>query len=317
MMDRPTPSSADVTDPALWGETVSLREFVDDTPELTPTVVAIEPVMGCNSACVMCPVHTLKRDRGVMSMDLFERIADKVAEIKPSPLVVLNFLGEPLLDKQLEKRIRALKERGVETIGFNSNFSLMTPSRARSILETGLSYVEVSFESLRKEVYEKIRVGLVFETVLENILSFFKIRDELGLGTVIRPMFIEQEATRDEMDHYIAYFSRLIDRSKGDEIRIYQRHNFGGHCSSEFERRRPSCGLIWNSLIILNDGEVSLCCGDSDNLHKMGNVLDESIMSVFNNKKFRFARKLHREGKRDQMSLCSICNIPDVDSRSA
>jgi len=304
------------TEEQLWGGPGPDALPPTALPEtaIIPPIVAIEPLMGCNASCVMCPVHAVSRPRGSMKMDVYAEIVNQICALPQQPTVVLNVLGEPLMDKQLERRIGLLKDRGIASVGFNSNFSLMTPERARSILSSGIDFIEMSIESLQADVYERIRVGLSLKEVLANMLDFIRIRDEMGARTVVRPLFIEQPDNQEERDAFIAFFKQHINHALGDQVRIIRRHNYGGYCESETPPQATSCGLIWNIMIIFNDGKVGLCCGDMDNTYSIGNVLEEGIIGAFNNHRFRYARMLHARGERTRMPLCAACNIPDVDN---
>ena len=52
--------------------------------------------------------------------------------------VHLHNLGEPLLDRQLEDKIRYAKERKIKKVRIFTNGSLLTASRSRSLIQAGL-----------------------------------------------------------------------------------------------------------------------------------------------------------------------------------
>lgn len=283
-----------------------------------PAWVAIEPLMGCNASCYMCPVHSLTRVKGAMKMDLLETIAAQIDALPRHPNVVLHFLGEPLMDKRLEDRIRILKQTSAASVSFSTNSQLLTEARARSILESGVDYVELPIESFDKTTYENIRRDLHFETVKENIERFIRLRDEMDKPTRVIPLFISQDTNAHERDAWLDHFGGLIDRSRGDQIRLYSLHNFAGWTEAETPASSTKCAQLWDMFVILNNGDVPLCCGDPDNTYRMGNVIrDGGIVGVYNGQKFREARELHAAGKRAEMRLCDVCNIPECKSEFA
>jgi MoaA/NifB/PqqE/SkfB family radical SAM enzyme len=60
-----------------------------------PFLVDIELTNHCNLACIMCPRHAMKRDKGFMSDEIFRKIIDECAKYK-TPIRFIRF-GEPFL----------------------------------------------------------------------------------------------------------------------------------------------------------------------------------------------------------------------------
>ena len=108
-----------------------------------PKQISIENTSVCNARCVMCPVHEWKRDYKVMPADIWQKI---LADLKPFAdwveRVSLPIIGEPLIDKRLEAKIRDLKGIGIKHVDLTCNASLMTEKRARSLLEAGLDAID-------------------------------------------------------------------------------------------------------------------------------------------------------------------------------
>ena len=66
-------------------------------------------------------------------------------------------------------------------------------------------------------------------------------------------------------------------------------------------------------MIIDFDGEVTLCCGENpvEKKIKLGNVLFEDPIVIFNNEIFKHYREMNMRGSRGGLDLCKECNIPD------
>lgn len=275
-----------------------------------PQIFHIETVMGCNAKCIMCRITDTERTAKIMSDDLFEKIAVEIASFETSPEVSLQLLGEPLIDKKLERRIWTLKELGVHHVGFATNGQLMTAARARSILEIEPHYVRFSLEAHTKETFEKIRIGLDFDIVTANVINFFKTRDALQAKTSVRLLFIKHEDNIRELDAYLAFWQKYLKSE--DSIEVIDRHNFGNGDFSAVKTSDKPCYIPNETMVIFADGEVSLCCGDADGEFKMGTVNEDSLIDVFNNQRFHRMRAIHEMGGRDMMKLCATCNIPEA-----
>src|SRR6266849_1911276 len=69
----------------------------DESRKFSVKRVDIEISSHCNARCQYCPVSTDPKPKRVMSMELFEHIAQQIAPYRPE-WVSLNSFSEPLLD---------------------------------------------------------------------------------------------------------------------------------------------------------------------------------------------------------------------------
>ena len=88
--------------------------------------------------------------------------------------------GEPLIDKKLSKRINKFKENGIDNTSIATNVSLLNEKKSYDLLNAGLGIIILSIDSLKKDIFEKIRVRLNFDEVIENAIKFFEIRDKIN-----------------------------------------------------------------------------------------------------------------------------------------
>src|SRR5437764_5439135 len=95
------------------------------TMTLLPTLprsIYIEPTSRCNELCQQCPLTLLSReDDRDLSFDNFRYIVDQFPALDR---VVLHGLDEPLVIKDLPKRIRCLKELGSSYLLKSSCFAI-------------------------------------------------------------------------------------------------------------------------------------------------------------------------------------------------
>jgi len=177
----------------------------------------------CNAECIMCPRdnHKLGREHGIMSFENFKRSLDEVIQLGCKQVVLTGF-GEPLVDKQLEKKVEYVKSRGLSTY-IISNGSLLTKKRATNLIQAGLDELRISFYGMRKETYETVMVGLKFDVTMKNLLGFLELRDELGFK---RPRlelnWLELPENAGDTDAFQEYWE-----PRADAIEIWKPHNFG------------------------------------------------------------------------------------------
>ncbi len=139
--------------------------------------IYVEPTTRCNERCRQCPRTWLPRDDDRdLSYDDFRRIVDQFPALER---VVLHGLGEPLLNEDLPRMIRHLKERGAHVL-FNSNGILLTAERGEALEDAGLDEYRLSMDAATRNTYAAIRGVDAFDTVLGNVRAFLERQRALG-----------------------------------------------------------------------------------------------------------------------------------------
>ena len=280
-----------------------------------PRYLEIETVNVCNARCPMCTIADWERGHTPMKDQLYKKIASEVIEHADQvKRVSLYRDGEPLIDKKLASRTAVLKDGGIKEVAISTNVSLLDEARSRDLLHAGMDTVIMSIDSLDKEVFESIRVRLIFEEVMENAHRFIKLRDQIRPETRIWMRMIRQTGNEDEWPSYHDYWSRYLS----DQDRTYYRNifNWGGQLegfkpiSKSFEPNLP-CVALWSLMVIFCNGDVPLCNVDFNNKYPTGSVLAQSIEELWRSKVVTERRDLHLTGQKDQISLCDNCNVWD------
>jgi radical SAM protein with 4Fe4S-binding SPASM domain len=186
---------------------------VEDPP--LPAHLQLEVTAACNLRCTMCLVRyrpPVNKLAGAMRPALFHRLLEEV----PVRRLTLQGLGEPLLSPYLPEMIAAAVDRDVR-IGFNSNATLLTRRRAEELVASGLDWLHVSLDGASAGVYEAIREGAHFDTVIANLAGLVGAKREAGSATPwIRVVFV---AMRDNVTELPALV-RLLGGIGVNELRV-------------------------------------------------------------------------------------------------
>ena len=278
-----------------------------------PRYIEIETVNACNARCPMCTIDDWQRNTPTMKEPLFRRIADDIlAHTDQVKRVSLYRDGEPLLDKRLPDRVAVLKDGGVKQVSISTNVSLLDEERSRALLEAGLDVIIMSIDSLKKDVFESIRVRLDFDEVLENAKRFIRLRNEINPSTRIWMRMIRQEENKDEWPAYEHFWSDLM--APKDRIYHHNIFNWGGQLDrfkaieDSYEPNLP-CVALWSLLVIFGNGDVPLCNVDYNNKYPTGSILENSIEELWSSKVMTERRELHLSGAKKCISLCENCNV--------
>ncbi len=270
-----------------------------------PEIIQIESTNLCNARCVFCPRDLMERKQGIMDMALYRRIVDESAALGIRSVRLHNY-GESLIDRQIVEKIRYAKDRGIAEVGLISNGSLLGEPLARAIVDAGLDAINISVDAAGKEAFERTRVGLKYDRVMDNIEGLVRVRRERGAA---RPKLILSFVRQDNSEDERAFIEKW--RRIADKVHVTDLHNWAGTLNSRSSVRFP-CYRPWLTFTVLWDGRVSLCCADFDGKVILGDLRTQSIADVWNGALFRGARRAHLEhGGPD---ICQACDLPKKDS---
>jgi len=125
-----------------------------------PSKLFVETTTRCNLKCKACVKQSEGCDivDGDMSMATFMALAPAFPYLES---LVLNGIGEPLLHPRLEDfiRIAGAAMPRESWIGFQTNGSLLTEARARSLIAAGLGRICLSLDSVSRETFRNLREG--------------------------------------------------------------------------------------------------------------------------------------------------------------
>lgn len=276
-----------------------------------PLCVKIENTNACNSNCIMCPHHKMKRKLGFIDEKLFRKIVDECAELGVEHLSMHNF-GEPTLDKNFAKKVKYAKKKGIKRVSTNTNASCLYPKVAKALLEAGIDNIYISLDALSKNTFKKIRRGLNYDTVMENVHALAEMKKKNPkYKTEIVLDFVEMDENKHETKAFKKYWT-----GKVDNVCISCLHNWGGQTKKTtgvhetfVSASGAPCRLLWTDLVIDWDGKVPLCCQDTDENLLIGDVNKQSIKEIWQSKKLNSLRYLHMVGKFNEIPMCSGCKL--------
>lgn len=136
-----------------------VQEFPFVSPALRPhpTKLFVESTSRCNLSCVMCMKQS---GSGIADGDLNPRIFEALEPTLPYvEALVLNGIGEPLLNTRLEQLICRAKKimPSHGWIGFQTNGLLMTNLRALTLADAGVDRICVSMDGASPDTFRSIR----------------------------------------------------------------------------------------------------------------------------------------------------------------
>jgi MoaA/NifB/PqqE/SkfB family radical SAM enzyme len=249
----------------------------------------IEVSSYCNAKCIFCPYSTVKRAKGFMDMDLFKKIIDEATlSMEKFHEVQLTGLGESLLDKLFEDRIRYVKEKmpGMQ-VGVYTNGTYLTPERFESLADAGLDYVVVSLNALTGDQRKRVMRLDDWEIVQDNLKYAFNNRDKIRVEV-----------------HAVANG----ERTGGAGLLIREGNWAGDNRTIRDCDRAKCCNRAIGQIYIMWNGIVSTCCFDPYGKQVFGDLKTQTLQEMYASERYVKFRGDHFDDRADQYELCAGCN---------
>jgi len=269
----------------------------------------IETASCCNLRCVMCPNKELaSSNKGLMSLDLFKSVIDQCRFFASD--VYLHHRGEPLLNPALFDMIAYAAQSGLKT-RFHTNGTLLDDAKALRLLEAGPDLVSFSFDGFCKEIYEKIRVGAVFEKTLANIVHLANLRRISKLKKpyiVIEKIRFKTPPAEVNQRQVLETTRRLLEAGI-DEIIEKEEYTWADESALPATVPRPGavCTFPWYAVVICADGTVTPCPQDFGACMKLGNINSASLLEIWHGADYQSLRQ-KLSSDLQSLALCRKCD---------
>lgn len=290
-----------------------------------PITVAVEPTTQCNLGCPDCPtgIGQLERNGGIMPLERFVSIVDEVKGHATS--LLMHFQGEPMLHAHLPAMIEYASQRGLIT-ELASNATLITNSRARELVKSGIKRLVVSTDSVTEETSGFYRRGAKLSQVVRGLEAIMLSKRELRSKY---PLLIMELLVFNDNLGEIKAFKNLGKGLGVDLVRIKTTHvsdiyGVEGRVpvGSKYSRyMRDGSGMVipkgspsslcrapWTSLSVTHDGWIVPCCFDKSGYYPMGSLLYSNVREIWQGAAYNsFRASMLR--RRRRMPVCSSCAI--------
>lgn len=279
-------------------------------PAAFPTRVNLEVTNHCNQRCVLCPRQEFTRPLGFLERSVFERVATECAA--HGTRLWLHFLGEPLLHRDLLDMIRDAKAAGVREVGLSTNGVSLHGRLADGLLASGLDRLECSIDAGDRDGYLAMRGRDHYARVIANVRGFLRRKRALGQETPVTSLQFMRTAAVE------AALPALLDEWRPelgprDFVMTIVPAGFVGAIAEgapggDSTPPRTPCRWLFSSLMVLQDGTVTMCGADWDARAPLGNVREQSLASIWQGAELDRRRQAHLDGRFDATALCGGCD---------
>lgn len=316
-----------------------------------PIRVQVEVTDKCNFDCIMCNRLTRPNVQFKLASDInHETFTRLIEQIQPS-YVTLNGLGEPALNKSIDKILIECRKRGIQT-QMPSNMSIRKVMLEK-IAPNPPGVLTFSMHGATRESFEAISVNSKFEECIELFEAFLSKVDRKQVE--IRVLCALQAKNLTDYGGFYDYLAKwgLLDnlvlvpvfdyQTGGGEDRRFiptpgevsqalaaldrdlaacldsRRTRFMQRWRSTLLDIRPAAQIVetgpclvpWFSTYITARGKVLPCCYLTDEDHVLGNINEEDFATIWNGPKYQEFRRQLRDN-RGQLSGCRNCPRNDA-----
>jgi len=261
--------------------------------------IQLETILGCDADCPFCPQKKIDRKPVIMPDSIWKKI---VEDTRGLGITYRPFLqNEALLDKRLPQIVAYIKEDQTARAEINTNGSLLDERRSTRLIEAGIDLVRFSIDAFSPETFAMCRVGLDYQTVVDNINRFITIAGRQHGRVVTEVRMIDMDANKHEQQDFIDYWSERADRAL--IVPLYHWPWDDG-----VEMVRKPCVKMREEMFFYSDGRAVLCCWDIAGRAVIGDVTKERVLDIWNGAVRRQCAEYLAHGEREKIPLCSRCD---------
>ena len=286
--------------------------------------VVLEVIGGCNYTCQMCPQTSPGRGKDwtrKMKYDEFCRILDEIVPKYGTPQINLEGSGEPTLAKDLDKYIRAVKDRGCKAYIYTNAYNLSGDYMKR-VVDAGIDFIRCSVIGYDQSTYKKWMNADNFFYVRNNVEAMQNYITMTNAPCEVSSyhLITDNNQIAYEVDQYQQNFIKHVST----KAYIWKMHNWSGNYDPMGNKRstddRKTCGRPFGPELTVRsggvDGErgaVTPCCQTlgppNEAKSVLGHFSNQTFDEIFFGDKYNELRRAHEEERFDDIDYCKDCDF--------
>jgi radical SAM protein with 4Fe4S-binding SPASM domain len=259
----------------------------------SPFIFRIDPCTLCNLKCPSCMTPTtFTTEKRLMDYKDFLVILNKLKS--PAIRFTLYDEGEPLLNKNIYKMIKATTEQKISTL-ISTNFNYFNENNLNDLFNSELTVLEPCLDGFTQKSYSIYRVNGNVDVLKKNIEDVIKYKKTHKKKY---PYVDVQTILFDHIKNEIPTISQYLKKVGVDKI-TYRTESLGFGKSEPIQKetKETPCYWLYIGMMIRPNGKVYPCSGMGLNRFSFGNILEQDLEDIWNNKYYTFARALFSKGK--------------------
>ncbi|GAA7559323.1 radical SAM/SPASM domain-containing protein [Helicobacter pylori] len=266
----------------------------------------------CGLQCSFCP--NPKNIRGVMPLELFEKICKEAAPL--TPIITLHVLGDPCKLKNLNHYLNAAKRFSLKVDLVTSGVYLRD---FETLLQDAIYQISISLDA-GLDNHNKLNQHRYIQKILEFCHYKCEKNSEVFLNLRI------QDGTLDKHQNLIKPFLesfecvsleglksqsrvRLFKKSFLNIQKTFKWPNLNAPNPLNQESKIPYCYGLIKQIAILSNGVVVPCCMDTQAHISLGDLNHTPLKNILNSQKAMAIKTHFLKGEALEL-LCKNCSYP-------
>ncbi|MGL2822165.1 radical SAM/SPASM domain-containing protein [Helicobacter pylori] len=266
----------------------------------------------CGLQCSFCP--NPKNIRGVMPLELFEKICKEAAPL--TPIITLHVLGDPCKLKNLNYYLSTAKR-------FSLKVDLVTSGaylhNFETLLQDAIYQISISLDA-GLDNHNKLNQHRYIQKILEFCRYKCEKNSEVFLNLRIQDSTLEKH--QNLIKPFLESFecvsletlksqgrARLFKKSFLNIQKTFKWPNLNAPNPLNQESKTPYCYGLIKQIAILSDGVVVPCCMDTQAHINLGDLNHMPLKDILNSQKAMAIKTHFLKGEALEL-LCKNCSYP-------
>lgn len=291
----------------------------------TTKEVNIEFVSYCNLRCAFCSLNH-EKPKVRMTLEILENFLKNLTtdkRFRKVEIIHLHNGGETLLHPQSGELLQVIKKykdlakqkhQQFPKVNLLTNGTPLLEKKALEVLDSeAIDVISFSMDGGSPERFEEMRIRAKWDVFYKNI-SFFctenNKRKHKIKTTIISVIDAKNPLKTNWMDKQFVAVLNMVD-----SYELRHPHTWAGEVDIEGDssnsKNKPhkiGCGLLMHQLVLLPNGDISVCCVDLNSRGRVGNIKQNNLYDIYNSNLRRTWLELMFKRRKSDIELCKNCD---------
>jgi sulfatase maturation enzyme AslB (radical SAM superfamily) len=289
----------------------------------TISEINIEFVSYCNLRCKFCSLDHTKPKKRLSEQTLRHFFEQYLADARFHYIKTFNLhnAGEILLHPELITLLRLFTEyrqkaKDIQVpfpkVALLTNATILTKELSSKILDTGaIDFIRFSMDGGNREAFEEMRTRAKWDVFTRNVKDFIQLNQEKGSQVHTGIISVIPVQRKFSIAWMSEEFKEILNMTNSYELRYA--HNFRGEVDNQNQRyaidkpHKIGCYLLMHQMVLLPDGNFTVCCLDLNGKGVVGNIHQQSLFDIYSSPRRLHMLELFYKRRKREIDMCKNC----------
>lgn len=282
--------------------------------------IYIEFASACNLRCSFCSLDHLKPKTFIKEETLRKFLENLISDKRFSSVksLQLHNAGETLLHPKKIVLLQIIKEYKDKAISRGQKFPevhiltngmLLKQRVSKAILDIEIiDVLRMSLDGGTPTAFEEMRERAKWPVFYKNVKDFIEYNNDNNFEVKVSTISIIPADKSFSLSWMHPEFREILELVDSFELR--RLHNWAGEIEGLDVKTKPfkiGCNMAIDQMVLLPNGDVTICCSDLNSKGVIGNFLKDDLYSIYFGKKRRAYLDLLFKGDKHKIPICKDC----------